>query len=114
MDEIDLELIRDMLRYSEVAVRLLGEVDVSELARDDRTFLAVWQAPQIVGEAASRTSKATHRALPDIPWSKVVGMRHHLVHGYRKVRPEIVAKTVREDLPPLIALLRIALEDERQ
>jgi uncharacterized protein with HEPN domain len=38
-------------------------------------------------------------------------MRHHLVHGYRQVRAEILAKTVREDLPELIATLRRSLKD---
>ncbi len=63
MDEVDLELIRDMLRYAEVATRLLGPADASEFARDDRTYLAVWQALQIVGEAASQVSKATQAEL---------------------------------------------------
>ena len=51
-----------MLRYAETATRLLGALDTSEFARDDRTYLAVWQALQIVGEAASRVSKATQSA----------------------------------------------------
>ncbi len=41
-------------------------------------------------------------------------MRHHLVHGYRKVRAEILVKTVNEDLPDLIATLRRHLKDEGQ
>jgi uncharacterized protein with HEPN domain len=99
MDEVDLDLIRDMLRYSEVAIRLLGTMDSAEFKGDDRTFLAVWQALQIVGAAASKISRTTQRDLPSVPWSKVIGMRHHLVHGYRrcgrKSSPRPFAKTFR-------------------
>jgi len=109
MDEVDLDLIRDMLRYSEAAIRLLGSADPSEFAGDERTFLSVWQALQIVGEAASKVSRTTQRELSGIPWSEVIGMRHHLVHGYRNVRPAIVAKTVRDDLPVLVGALQDAL-----
>ncbi len=112
MDEVDLEFIRDMLRYSEVAVRLLGSAGAAELARDERTYLAVWHALQIVGEAAGRVSKAAQAELRNVPWSRIVGMRHHLVHGYRQVRTEILSRTVREDLPELIATLRRSLKDE--
>ena len=111
MDEVDLELVHDMLRNAETATRPLGSLGTSEFAHDDRTYLAVWQALQIVGEAASRVSKATQSQLPDVPWPMVIGMRHHLVHGYRQVRAEILARTVREDLPELIATLRRSLKD---
>jgi uncharacterized protein with HEPN domain len=109
MDEVDLDLIRDMLRYSRTAIRLLGSASAETFAEDERTYLAVWQALQVVGEAASRVSPATRRELPGIPWSQVIGMRHHLVHGYRQVRAEIVVRTVREDLPLLAEALDSAV-----
>jgi uncharacterized protein with HEPN domain len=114
MDEVDLDLIRDMLRYPEAAIDLLGSADASELSRDVRTDLAVRHALQIVGEAASRISERGRSELPGIPWNKVVGMRHHLVHGYRQVRAEIVVRTIRESLPPLIESLTAALKEEGQ
>ena len=111
MDEVDLDLIRDMHRFSETATRLLGSASAEAFAADERTYLAVWQALQIVGEAAGRISRATQSELPEIPWSQVIGMRHHLVHGYRQVRAEIIARTVREDLPPLVRALEDALRN---
>lgn len=36
-------------------------------------------------------------------------MRNRLIHGYGYVSPEILADTVRVDLPSLIALLETAL-----
>jgi len=114
MDEVDVDLVRDMLRYSEIAVRLLGSADAVEFSRDERTNLAVRHALQIVGEAASRISAKGRAEFWGVPWDKVVGMRHHLVHGYRQLRAEIVVRTVRESLPELIAALKDALKDQRQ
>jgi len=37
---------------------------------------------QIIGEAARALPDETRKSIPDVPWSKVIGMRHILVHGY--------------------------------
>jgi uncharacterized protein with HEPN domain len=112
MNDLDLELLRDMLSHAEVVTRLLGSSDATYLVRDERSYLAIRHALQVVGEAASRISEQGRASLPDIPWSQVIGMRHHLVHGYRQVRAEIIVRTIREDLPGLIGLLRQALESQ--
>ena len=36
---------------------------------------------QIIGEAASKISKATQDQHPEVPWKKMVGMRNIIVHG---------------------------------
>ncbi len=110
MDDLDFELLRDMLRHAEIATKLLGPSGATELVADERSYLAIRHALQVVGEAASRVSEGGRMTLPEVPWSLVVGMRHHLVHGYRQVRAEIIVKTIREDLPGLVAALRRSLE----
>ena len=40
---------------------------------------------QIIGEAAARVSVETRDAHPEIPWQKIIGMRHRLVHDYLHV-----------------------------
>lgn len=111
MDTSDRELLVDMLRYAETAIRLLGSADAAALKRDERTFLAVSYALLIIGEAATQLSAAVRSDLADVPWLDVIGMRHRLVHAYDRIRPEVVVSTVREDLPELITTLRRALED---
>jgi len=64
---------------------------------------------EIVGEAATRVSEPARRRLPEMPWERIVGMRNRLVHAYFDVNLDIVWKTVREDLPALIALLESAI-----
>jgi uncharacterized protein with HEPN domain len=110
MDESDRYALTQMLRYSESAVRLLETKDAASLVADERTFFAVSYAVQTVGEAAGRVSIEARSSLPEVPWRDIIGIRHHLVHGYEDVRPDILASTVRDDLPYLIRTLRRALE----
>ena len=50
---------------------------------------------------------------PQIPWSKVIGTRHRLIHGYDLVDFDLLQGTITNDLPPLVeALERILAEDE--
>lgn len=111
MDERDRDALTQMLRYSETAVDLLGERDADAVLAEPRTFFALSYVVQIVGEAASRVSAVMRTELPEVPWRQVVGMRHHLVHGYEDIDAEIIVSTVRQDLPPLIDSLAGALAD---
>ena len=67
---------------------------------------------EIVGEAATHVSEPQRRRLPELPWERIVGMRNRLVHAYFDINLDIVWKTVREDLPELIALLESTILDK--
>ncbi len=111
MNDDDRDYLADMLRYAEVAVSVLASSRPSDLVADAPKLLPLLHAVQTVGEAARHISPDTRADLDDVPWTDVIGMRHRLVHGYRRTRTEVVVKTVRDDLPPLIASLRRALEN---
>jgi len=111
MDEFDRAWLTDMLDHAELAVELLGARDADALEADVRTLFAVSYALQTIGEAASHVSRRCQASLPGIPWEDVIGMRHRLVHGYRTRSALVIAETVREHLPTLIATVRRALED---
>jgi uncharacterized protein with HEPN domain len=63
----------------------------------------------IVGEAAFRLSKGLKDRHPQIPWMKMEGMRHILVHDYFKVDWEIVYTTAHNDVPVLKPLIQAVL-----
>jgi uncharacterized protein with HEPN domain len=65
---------------------------------------------QIVGEAASRVSDETQHLFPDIPWGKMIGMRHVLVHGYFEIDLDIVWSVIENDLPALKEQISAALK----
>lgn len=72
-----------------------------EFINDELFQVWVVRHLQIIGEAANRVSDETRSRFPDIPWGKMIGMRHILVHGYFEIDVEIVWSVVEKDLTPL-------------
>jgi len=66
----------------------------------------------IIGEAASRISVQTRSNYPQVPWSKIVGMRNYLFHVYFKVDNDILWETATVDIPELFTQVQDILLDE--
>ena len=66
-------------------------------------LLQVWVVHhlEIIGEAANHISVSYQAEHSEIPWRKLIGMRHILVHGYFEVDLDIVWGVVEKDLPGL-------------
>ena len=54
-----------------------------------------------IGEAVNRLSDEFVTAHPEIDWSRIYGMRCHLVHGYEMFDAEIVWDAIEHCIPPL-------------
>jgi uncharacterized protein with HEPN domain len=97
--------VRHMLDHAREAVELLGERSLEDLQANRVLQLALLQLIEIIGEASSRVPEDVRKSAPEIPWSKAIGMRHRLIHGYDFIDYEVVFDTVRDSLPPLIKQL---------
>lgn len=64
---------------------------------------------QIIGEAAQGLPKDLQRKAPQVPWSKIIGMRHILVHGYFDIDNDVVWQAVTHDLPELKREIQLIL-----
>jgi uncharacterized protein with HEPN domain len=53
---------------------------------------------QIIGEAANLITEETQARFPKIPWKKIIGMRHVLVHGYFEIDLDVVWSVIENDL----------------
>jgi uncharacterized protein with HEPN domain len=56
---------------------------------------------QIIGEAVRTLPADVRERAPDVPWSKIVGMRHILVHDYFEIDADAVWKAIQRDIPEL-------------
>jgi uncharacterized protein with HEPN domain len=63
----------------------------------------------IIGEAAFRLSKTLKAANPHVPWKRIEGMRHILVHDYFRVDWNEVHRTAVADVPSLKPLIQSIL-----
>jgi uncharacterized protein with HEPN domain len=107
----DEDRLRDMLEAARKAVATIQGRTRQDLDRDDVLGAALERFVEIVGEAATHVSDDRQRALPDIPWPQIMGMRNRLIHAYMTVNYDILWKTVNEDLPLLIEALEAALSE---
>ncbi len=73
--------LQRMLDAAREAIEFAASSRREDLERDRKLTLALVKEIEIIGEAAYQVSESTRRALPEIPWQDIVGMRHRLVHG---------------------------------
>lgn len=79
----------------------------SHLERGDLSDGLVFDAVRVrlieIGEAVKDIDSELLETEPDIPWRAVIGMRDRLAHRYFDTAYDVVASTVSEDLPLLVA-----------
>jgi uncharacterized protein with HEPN domain len=56
---------------------------------------------QIIGEASWRITQDVKDQHPEVPWKRIAGMRHVLVHDYFEVNWVRVYETARNHVPAL-------------
>jgi uncharacterized protein with HEPN domain len=74
--------LRRMLAALDRVVEATGRVALDEFKRDWIIQDAIVHELQILGEAAGRISHEFTDQHPEIPWRKVTGLRHKIVHDY--------------------------------
>lgn len=102
-----LEAVAKMERYT-------TGMDFEAFKGDERTVDAVAWNFQVIGEAARYVPEEVQERHPEVPWDKMRGMRNLLVHAYWTISMSIMWQTSKDDLPPLVPLLRAILAADTQ
>ncbi|MDX1994349.1 MAG: HepT-like ribonuclease domain-containing protein [bacterium] len=105
MKEDDLIRLRHMLEAAHTVAMFAAGESRASLDNDLKLTFALVHAIQIIGEAAFKISKESRDEQPQIPWSKIIGMRHVLVHDYFDIDRDLVWSTVTKSIPDLIGEL---------
>jgi uncharacterized protein with HEPN domain len=95
----------DMFRYAQLALKLWSPFTRSSIKSDDLAILGLERVVQIIGEAANHVPEALQAEHPEIPWRKIIGMRHILVHRYAVIELDEVWQAVTTDSAELVSLL---------
>ncbi len=108
-DSIYLGHMLDMTRR---AVRAIESKTRAQYDEDDILRLGLTHLVQVIGEAARKVSDEFRDEHTEIPWRKIVGMRHRIVHDYMRVDEDILWQVVTNDLRALLPQLEAILPEE--
>ena len=108
---VDRERVQHMLEAARDAVTIAAGRHRQEMEGDILLRHALVHCVQVIGEAAARVTASARARTSELPWAKIVGMRHILVHDYFKVDHDAVWRVVVEHLPQMIPLLETALSN---
>lgn len=93
----------DILLASRAARGFVAGLSHDEFVGDDRTQSAVCLKLEIIGEAARTITQRFKDAHPEIPWARIVGLRHRIVHEYFRLDLDVIWDILHRDLPALVA-----------
>ena len=103
-----------MRDFARKAIEMAAGRTRSELESNEMLRLALTHLVELVGEAAAQVPKEVQQNYPQIPWPKVVSMRHHLIHGYDLVDCDILWDTIIKDLPGFVEILEAIVGGDAQ
>jgi uncharacterized protein with HEPN domain len=101
----DLAYVGHMLDMARKAVAKVQDLPRETYDADENLPLALIHLVQVIGEAARQVSREFTAIHPEVPWEKIIGMRHKVVHDYLGVDEDIVWQVVTGDLPKLVESL---------
>ena len=99
------DYLADILQAIDDVAEFTDGMDFAEFSGDKKTVNAVIRSLEVLGEATKHIPAAFRKRHPEIPWSKMAGMRDVLIHDYMGVDHMTVWKVVKERLPEIRPLL---------
>jgi uncharacterized protein with HEPN domain len=94
-------LIEDMLDRIGRIERYVHGMDQATFLADEKTIDSVVRNLEVIGEAANRLGSEFHDRHPSVPWRRIIGLRHRIVHDYFEVDVALVWEIVRTELSGL-------------
>jgi uncharacterized protein with HEPN domain len=105
MQPRDTAAVLDMHGFCSRVVSYVAGHSFEEFAAQTQLQDSILHPLVMIGEAASRVSSAGRLEIPDVPWTKIVGMRNIVLHAYDSVDLRLVWETVTRSIPELLGQL---------
>jgi uncharacterized protein with HEPN domain len=102
----------DIAQAARRIVSFVRGVDEASFAANAEKHWAVVAQLLIIDEAVTRLSNEFRSSHPEIAWAKIAGMHNRLIHGYDKIRWDLVWRTATEAVPQLLKQIEPLLPTE--
>jgi uncharacterized protein with HEPN domain len=97
--------VAHMIEFARKAHARVEHRQRAELDVDEDLQLQLYALIERIGEAASHVQPDFREKHPDVPWRRIVGMRHRLIHDYLEIDLDGVWDAAKVDAPELIKVL---------
>ncbi len=105
------DYLSDIIDAIEKSESFVKGMSFETFEKDAKTSFAVIRAFEIIGEAVKKIPSQVRTQNKNIPWKEMSGMRDKLIHEYFGIKPRVVWKTIKEDLPVIKPFLRNMLKE---
>ena len=105
MRKDDTVYLGHMLDVARKAADRVRDRTRAEYDADEDLRIVLCHLIQTIGEAAAQVSSQSRAQYAEIPWKRIVGIRHRIVHDYMDVDYDILWEVVTRHLSPLIETL---------
>jgi uncharacterized protein with HEPN domain len=105
MEADQLGRLRDILKATRLIASYVKGTAEADFRADTQKQDAVIRRIEIIGEATSHLTEETRRAIPQLPYRKMRGMRNIVAHDYSNVDMQIVWEVATVHVPEICQVL---------
>ena len=101
-DNIDNRLVLERILLNIGNIQTLMKTTTKESFLSElKDFNAICLELIQIGEKVNQLNPDFCDSHPDVPWHELYGLRNRIVHGYEKVKKDIIWATITDDLPQI-------------
>ena len=91
--------VEDILEAIKKIEKYIKNLEYADFEANNLVLDAVIRNLEIIGEAAKNVPEKTRLANPDVPWSRMIGLRNVTIHEYFGLDVSIIWEIVSKNLP---------------
>ena len=107
----DIERLMHMLQAMNVLIDYQSRHTLEDAKADPVVYFGLVNHVEIIGEAVFKLTLEFRAKHSEVNWGDIERMRHVLVHGYYKIRPEQLWNTIEIDVPALKPIIEQLIEE---
>ena len=97
--------LEHILSSIDIILHNKNRYEYEDVINDPIVFYGFVKHVEIIGEAVYMLTKEFRETHTEVEWDVIEGMRHVLVHGYYKIKPNQLWNTIENDIPKLKPLI---------